>query len=665
MSGSILRTIVICATWWAGLVAVAADSPPSSCRFVGESLVPQLAMGVRRLDGDDIDVLTLHDTPGGTAEVREVPLFRPLFVVDSRADTAGAAWHLVQDGYTAAMPLGWARGDHVHLFDSRYAYTFASRRRDPRADLHDDSRESYERLRAQVAGDPRGGEETVVVREREGAEAWNPVTVTDVVPFVELRIPHEKRDREHPDTTPTFRFGIPVENRLVHVGAVCGGPVDDERLRRLRETFVDDRGLEMLFVVDETTSMDAFMRVVARFIRDAGELAVGQPVPVRIAVCAYTDGPPGTRVRLGEFRSVKGPADVRSLAEEVAKLGYDLPDEPYANTPERMLEGLRDALDGKDRTGREGRPLAFQKGATLFVAVVGDTGHEPTDPGRNALVREVAGLIRQTGANVYFMHVGRRRTPEEQLFKSDYEAIAAEAGKLGVARARLVYQPAEENDLHDALEQARKTVEQERRRLQRQIARMESRSPYTEPGPKLLKKLEERGIDRATFEDRHLQYFVPSRGWLFHPASRDNATAQPQLREFFLLAPAERQATGLLFAGVRDTLVRGGQIDGDAVVAAFARELAAASGHPAVEKRAVAAWNRIPSRQRSVGVFMEDVFGVRMKSALPFPPNAFAKEEPATMGEVERLLERIGRLGEAFRKNGDAAFWFDASSLVP
>ncbi len=630
-------------------------APGSHCGFIEKTFIPSLAMGVRRID-DDIDTLDLRDTPNQAAPVvAEGVLFRPYFVVASAMDEGGNAWYRLQDGYSATSPLGWASGRDLHLLQSRYAYTFASRKRTDLADLQDVSKESYERLLAQSRGDLEGGADKVVVREVAGAEQWQPVTINDTVPFVELRIPREERDREHPDTTPTFKFRIPLENRLVHMGAVCGGPIDAEKLRQLKETVLVDKELEMLFIVDETESMLPFNEVVAEFIRTAGRLAEGRPLPVRVAVCSYTDGPPGSRVTIGQFQAVRGEADVRQLAKQVALLGIDLPPGGYANPPERMLEGVRDALN----------KTQFLPGGTPFVAVVGDTGHEPTDPDKPKLIEDVAALIQQTGARIYFMHVGQRTQPDEMLFKQDFAAVQRQAVNRGVPADRIVYEPAEANNLQEVLEKSRNEVEDERRRLQRQITRMESRTPYTEPGPKLLRALESRGVDRRKLDERHLQYFVPSQGWLFHPTSTDAASAQPQLRELFLLAAPERQALKRLFADIRDRLSRREQIDGDAAIRILATALATAADSPALEADVLAAWRKIPARQRSVGVFLEDVFGLRLKAALPFPPLAYAREQPATEEEITRLLERIGRLGEAFNDAGDEAFWFDASALVP
>lgn len=630
-------------------------STTSRCLFLGQTLVPRLAMGVRRID-DDIEVLELRRQPGPEAPIAaDAALFRPYFVAASSTDAAGNAWHLLQEGYASAAPLGWAPARHLHMLTSRYAYTFAGRQRSDLADFQDVPKESYERLLGQVRGDPEAGKDKVVVRERTGAERWRPVTIRDTVPFVELPTPPEKRDREYPDTTPTFRFGIPVENRLVHMGAVCGGPIDAAKLKQLKDTILVDKELEMLFVVDETVSMLPFNKVVASFIRTVGQLAQGRPVPVRVAVCSYTDGPPGTRVTLGDFKIVRGPQDVQEVAERVAVLGNDLPPDDYANPPERMLEGLRDAL----------KNTRFLSGGTAFVAVVGDTGHEPNDQDKPRLIKEVANLIKQKGVRAYFMHVGQRRESAERLFKKDFEAVKQEAMALDVPEDHVVYEPAEANNLQAVLEKSRNEVEDERRRLQRQITRMESRTPYTEPGPKLLAALEARGIPRDSYDERHLQYFVPAQGWLFHPSSQDAASAKPQFRELFFLAEPERKAVKRLFDGIRDRLAQREQIDGDALIETFAAELATAADDPTRRADVLAAWNRLPEKKRSIGVFMEDAFGIRLKAALPFPPTAYAKERPAAEQEIARMLERIGRLGAAFKDDGDAAFWFDASELVP
>ena len=630
----------------------------SHCGFLGQTLLPSLAMGVRRIDDPDIESLELRDMPDPTAKItKEEPLFQPFFVTATETDKTGGKWHRLQSDYTTAAPLGWASDRHVHLLQSRYAYTYAytlaNRQRKELADLQNLSKESYERLLTQSKGDAEGGKDKIMVRERPGAEHWQPVAIQDIVPFVELLIPLKERDKEHPDTTPTFKFGIPLENRLVHMGAVCGGPIDDKKLRELRATILVAKDLEMLFVVDETVSMRPFNEVVASFIRTADHLAANRPAPMKVAVCSYSDGPPGKRVTLGVFEA--GPQKIKALADKVALLGQTLPPDDFANPPERMLEGLRDAL----------RDMKFLPGGTPFVAVVGDTGHEPKDPDKNELIAEVARLIQKHSVRAYFMHVGRRKTPEELLFQGDFDMVQTAAVKLGVPKDHIVYEPAEKNNLEEVLKKSQDEVEAERRRRQQQIVRMESRTPYTEPGPKLLKALEARGIDPAKFDKEHLQYFVPSQGWLFHPSGPTTGAAQPQFRELFFLAKPERMAIKGLFDDIRDRLTRNEPIDGDAVIEKFAKGLAVAAGNSALESRVLGAWKKIPDRQRSVGAFLEDVFGLRLKAALSFPSITYAKDQPATQQGIARMLERIGRLGEAFKAGGDTAFWFDASSLVP
>jgi hypothetical protein len=157
---------------------------------------------------------------------------------------------------------------------------------------------------------------------------------------------------------------------------------------------------------------------------------------------------------------------------------------------------------------------------------------------------------------------------------------------------------------------------------------MEFRSPYTAPGPKLLDAMANRGLDRKAFDDRHLQFFVPTRGWLFHPTSKDRATAQPQFRELFLLSAPEQKAVARMFNALRDTFARGDQINGTEVVAAFADELESASQHPLVGERMREAWNRMPKQSRSVGVFLEDVFGLRLKAALAFRRSPMRRRSP-------------------------------------
>lgn len=627
------------------------------CQFIDGTLVPWLVMGVRRVNDGAIDALAVRaesDPDGPT--VGEAKLFRPYYVVDRRMDPQKEAWLLIQDGYTARKPLGWVAARHVEPFRSRYAYAFPAARRDHPADLHDTSKDGYERLLAQMKGQ-KGAEELVVVRERrsEDLAAWNPVTLEDRVPFIELRLPADAIEREYPDTTPTHRFGIPVENRLVHMGAICGGPVDLEKLAALRKENQAQAGLEMVFVVDETESMRPFFTGVADFIESAGKAAAGQGEAVKLAVSYYTDGPPGERVTPAPLEAVKGEPAALKLAGDVRAHPDKLPPGDYANPPERMLEGLRDSIV----------QAGFTPGSDAFVAVVGDTGHEPAEVNeKRKLVAEIAGLVKKHGLHVFFAHVGRRSSDAEVLFKKDAQEVMKAVVAAGVPPGRVVYQPADANTLAEAIGRAQERAASIRRERRRQMERIASRTPYTEPGPKLLKQLESAGISRSKFDDLNLQYYIPSRGWLFHPISPVGGEQAPQYRELFFLAPPEREAVQELFTSLQGRLSKGEPIDHEAAVSTLANRLASAAGNPDLAAKVTAAWNGIPAKQRSLGVFLEDVFGLRLKAALPYPPEDYT-DQPATAEEIRSLDERIGRLGRAIAEGGAKAVWFDASDLIP
>lgn len=641
----------------------AAAGSVRQCQFIEGTLVPRLVMGVRRVNDAEFDALPVRaeKAPDGPV-VAEARLFRPYYVVDRRLDDQQEGWLLIQDDYTVSKPLGWVPERHVEPFRSRYAYTFAPSDRDHPADLHDSSKDGYERLLAQMKGDPDAGRELVVVRERQGSAAWNPAKIDDIVPFIELRVPTDAIEKEYPDTTPTHRFGIPLENRLVHMGAVCGGPVDRERLASLRKQDDVQAGLEMLFVVDETESMRPFFGGVADVIEKAGDAAAkggatdDKAKPARIAVSYYTDGPPGTRVSATPLAPIPGETVALALAAEVRRHSDKLPPGDYAFPPERMLEGLRDSIV----------QAGFTAGSDAFVAVVGDTGHEPADGAeKEKLIDEIAGLVGKHGLHVFFAHVGRRQTEYDMLFKKDADAVRTQAEAKGVPPGRIVYQPADANTLADEIGRAQERAARLRRERLRQIERIESRTPHTEPGPKLLQQLEAVGIPRQRFDELHLQYFVPARGWLFHPiAGPAAAQGAPQFRELFFLAPAEREALRELFAHVQGRLTKGGPIDHTAAVTTFAATLAKASRTPALETKVVADWKRIPEVQRSLGVFLEDVFGLRLKAALPYPAEA-SSQQIATAEAIRTLDERVGRLARAFVDGGPAAVWFDAATLVP
>lgn len=638
--------------------AIVADPAPlRHCQFIEGTLVPRMVMGVRRVNDGMIDALAVRAErdPDGPV-VAEVRLFRPYYVVDRRIDSRTNEWFLIQDAYAATKTIGWVDARHVESLRSRYAYTFAPGDRDHLIDLHDTSKDGYERLVAQMKGDPEAARELVLIQERDAGVPWNPVTLDDPVPFIELRLPDDAIEKEYPDTTPTNRFAIPVENRLIHMGAICGGPVDVERLATLRRDNQTQAGLEMVFVIDETQSMQTFFGGVADFIESAGRAAAKQGETVKLAVSYYTDGPPGTRVTATPLAILKGEESARRLAGGVRSHSDKLPSGDYAFPPERMLEGLRDSI----------ATAGFVNGSDAFVAVVGDTGHEPADVAdKQKLIDEVAGLIVKHRLHVFFAHVGRRRTESDMLFEKDASAVRLAAKALGVPEERVVYQIADANTLSDEIGRAQERAAQLKRERFRQIERIASRTPFTEPGPKLLKQLETVSMPLASFDDQHLQYYLPSRGWLFHPLSAVGAAdTNPQFRELVSLSASEREAVGQAFVYVQGRITKGEPIDHQSAVSALAGALASLSGDPAIEARVQTEWKKLAPQQRSLGVFLENLFGLRLKSALLYAPDAPTKQA-TTAEEIRALDERIGQMNRVFAQAAPNTFWFDASSVLP
>lgn len=617
------------------------------CGFIEGTLVPRLVMGVRRVQGPDIKSLVVRKgLAPDDAVVATLPLFRPYYVVDQQAGPDGHNRLLIQDGYAADRPLGWANGDHVEPFRSRYAYTFAPRERPHTADLHGTSQASYERLLGQQKGDRRAAEDLVLIRERQpkGIAPWNPATIDDLVPFIELRLPGDAIEPEYPDTTPTFKFGIRDENRIVHMGVICGGPSDGPLPQGVN-------GLEMVFVVDETESMKPFFEGVAKLVESVGKVAAQQRGEVKLAVCYYTDGPPGTRVTATPLRPIKSEKDAAVIGGEIRNHEEKLPPGDFAFPPERMLEGLRDSI----------RKAKFTPGARVFVAVVGDTGHEPGDvDAKAALISEVADLIEKCDAHVFFAHVGRRVTEHDKLFEKDAQAVRRAVVKLGLPEERVIYQSVEGATLAQELSKA------EQQAADRRMQRLESRSPYAEPGPELLRQLAAAGVTPTQYESQRLQFYVPSRGWLFHPISDAGGQLQaPQFRELFFMSPVEQRAINDLFEHLQEELVAGRiRIDHDATLIRFARALADAAGAPGLAGLVQREWRRIPSERRSLGVFLEDVFGLRLKAALPYPVEQ-PTSQAATVEEVNTLKVRISRLRQHLSRHERNAVWFDASILVP
>lgn len=708
----IILAVGIAVSLWQSIVATAGVPEALSsrrCAFLEGTLIPQVVIGVRRVGDpvegkESVDYLEIYPAASGEeATAKKAKLFRPYFVSQD-GDRDGRV--LIQEDYFG-VPLGWVSKKNLHFLESRYAYVFSQGGHGDKAELHDRSREAYERHLAQLEGpEDRKTAETVVLKKRAGAEPWLPVSREDKVPFVELLKQSQDASRDepnYPDTTPTFGYGFPQENRLLHLGAVCGGPVAIEKLEDEKKKVKEAAGVEMLFVIDETSSMKPFFGGVADFIEGVANLAAGR-MAVRAGVVYYADGAMkkdwfrgSTVLRDGDgdgFLALVKPGDVRKLANEVRGNNDKLPEGDFSDLPERSLEALLFSIKGAGFVGL----------GTKYVAIIGDTGCEPDPNGVNAIVKgkgptpklteqgkqkcieELAAAIKQKDITIFFVHVGARKNKAEKLFKEDFFQLKnALPDELN---GKVQYLTAEEQTLGEELARAQALAEENQRGRERNIERMESRNQSTEPGPKLLKRLkpvlvgeensgESTAVDK--FNNSYLQYFVPARAWLYHPSLVNGKQGGgPQFEELLFLASAERQALLPLLEHCRKELAKNTPFEGRDAVRVFAQELAAIAGGQGqdLEAEVLRSWDAIPDSQKELGVFLEDILGLRVKATLPFPPDGYLEAveldgeaeievDPHETHEFWKAFLRVDGLEQAIRQSAGNAFWYQSQSLVP
>ena len=653
------------------------------CEWIEGTLIPQVVIGVRRLGDaveydEAVDFLDVFSSPTGGKRIGRAKLFQPFYV--STGGNGSERVRIQEDYY--AKPLGWVDRERLEFLESRYAYVFAEQVELGNAELHDLSKEAYERHLAQLkASDDAKTGETVVLRQRPGAASWLPVTRDDPVPFIE-RLEQSKEtarnEPDYPDTTPTFRYRFPSENRLLHMGAICGGPVDAEELKTLQEKVEEQAGIEMLFLIDETSSMEPYFKGVADFFRGVGNVAIGeQEVPeknVRAGVVFYSDGPLQKEkewFRWSEAlgRNKKGlqvieKRGAQKLANEIQDNEDKLPLNDFADAPEKSLEALDLAL----------RQTAFTPGASKYVAVIGDTGYEEKKGGPNKakLISDVARKIAGQDLTVFFVHVGPRKTDAQDLFRQDAEAV-----KLALpieVRDRINYITAEQSTLAQKLKNASEEAESLRRRRERDIMRMEARNQATEPGPKLMGRLRPQGMTLEQYESSYLQYFVPVRGWLFNPLDTA-AEAVPQFEEVVFLSPVERKAIIKSLDYCRKQLAKKEPVDASLAVNAFVDVLSQDAG--VAQQDVLSLWEAIPEEQRDGGVFIEYLLGLRVKATFPFPPDG-GDAAPETVNDgtahktrkfwqdLFRVEQFEGQLQRMRREDPEGKqFWYQSSELIP
>lgn len=630
------------------------------CLFLPRTLFPQLAMGVRRLDDPpeqrDRRLLDLWADPGSggppSSPLRRLPLYRPLFVYERR--TIGeVTWYLLGGAY-AGNPLGWADGRHLYPVASRYAYHFSNLDRvPPGVHLYESRAQAYEALESQSQVPPVAPLDGVVVSERLVEDRWSPLAIDAIPPFVELS---EEGDptRDHAaglmDTTLTFP--MPRENRLIHLGAVAGGPVDAEELARKGREAHERAGIAIVFVIDETFSMQPFFGGVADFIDKNLDLDRAA-VDVRVAVSWYSDveNTDDTPHDVRQLEPLNGPGREQDLfGENRGRIVKSVREHKEriiggqgAQERELVYRGLIAAIEG----------AGFKEGENAMVFVIGDAADRSSPEALGSLQKKLTDLIQKHALQLGFVQVGKLGPAFADQARAFRDALP-----LG-QRDAIFVQGAGDAPLQKRIADLQAQMESRRARLLSEIDEMKTRNRYSEPGPALLARMLAAGVDRASFDRDHLQFFAPAWGWLYHPQQPD---ATPQLRQVVFLTKPESDALlpaiTLAIKGLEDR----GRIDADVARAAFVEALGRRSGHTAVEAAAEVAWQSLPADDRTLGRFLHDAMGLRVRNAILFHRGTANPRTSATQLAIQSLRESRDRISMA---RDPEVTWVDAWKVCP
>jgi hypothetical protein len=250
----------------------------------------------------------------------------------------------------------------------------------------------------------------------------------------------------------------------------------------------------------------------------------------------------------------------------------------------------------------------------------------------------------------YDVELAGRFTKQAEEFRS---------GLNPALQQSVIVQKPEKGDLSNRIADLRDQMNRKRRVLLEEIAEMESRNSYSEPGPALEREFTAKGISRASFDQSHQQFFVPAWGWLYHP---QQAEATPQLRELVFLAKPESDALIPTLIEAAEGLEQSGRIDVDAARQVLARVLERESGHTGVMAAMEAAWQSLPPEDRTLGRFLERGLGLRARNPLLFHRGTASPSAGPTRQSVQLLRTSRDRIGNA-RKEGVA--WVDAWKVLP
>jgi hypothetical protein len=636
------------------LAATMADGspPPRECLFLPGTIVPRLAIGVRRLT-DDPEVrglrhLELRRLPARSEPVViRRPLYKPLFVYAEQADADGTRWCLLGSDYAVSQAanvkgaLGWVDARQLHFLDSRYAYHFKNPDRVRPVELYPNEADAYAALESQSRRPPELRPDLATVSERLTPDFWDPLAPDAIPPFVEMT---GRQTGGLTDTTLTFP--LTADNHLVRLGAVCGGPVDQKALEEKRKQAQEKAGVQILFVIDDTLSMERYFQQVADFI--AENLAGGgDATELRIAVSWYRDR---------EDDSTKGDAD--------AKKPYDVSPLQVVSDPKQVVAAVRghkvhtikgDGAQALELMG-EGLEAAigkagFTPGANGMVFVIGDFGDRSSPQARAARARRIATEVAGKNLQVAFIQVGG--DGEDKSFQDHAGEIQEQVRRLEGPAVKI--EAATATNLQDRIATLQREMQERRSRLTQEIEDLRSRNPYSQPGPFMERQMQDARLERVVFDQQHLQFFTPACGWLYHPM---NPEGDPQLRELVFVSPPEAKALVVIMAGIEQQFRKANKIDAAAAVRILAQQL---ESHPKAAAAIRSAWDVIPEAERSLGTFLRDVMGLRVRNPMLYERDGFAPL-PATRKVVELLGKSKDRLD---RESGPDRVWYDAWLVVP
>lgn len=300
----------------------------------------------------------------------------------------------------------------------------------------------------------------------------------------------------------------------------------------------------------------------------------------------------------------------------------------------------------------------FSAGSSRLVLVIGDTGDRRRDAELDKLVDEVADLVAQTGVRLVFIRVGQGDRSYQKSFAEQAQRIAdkCEPGSVVLPGNVGINDPSQ---LNQRIREA--GAEQQRRQaaLAREIDALERRNQYAVPGPGMEQRIVDDGGTLAAFAASNQQYYVPATGWMFHPLQPD--VKMPQLRELLFLAPVEVDVLEAMFMALVKDLERSDRLNGEAAVKFIADLIAKRSTHTKAKAAIEAAWSEMPEQDRTLGAFLRDRMGMRVRNPVLFVSGPI--KAPKVKQEVSAILqERSKRLTNA---RGPGILWYDSLKVLP